>query len=307
MQLPLFQPITRGSITWECVICNGYKMSKEKKSFDSNIIFNVVGMIILVIALLVSIIPLLWMVLGSFRTNAEMFSKPLGLPVSFDLSVFRTAWERADFGMALKNSVLNCVGTDLIVLFASATAAFALARIRFPGARAIQNILSSSLVISGQLILIPLFFVLKDIKVYNTLWSTIIADAAMDLPICITLFITFFQEIPYEIEESTMIDGCSKWKFFTGFIVPLSKPIVSTVIIFVSLWTWNEYLFALTFLKDNLARTIPLQLQNFQGRWATEYGLLFAALSISIVPLIILYISMQKSFIKGLTAGAVKM
>jgi raffinose/stachyose/melibiose transport system permease protein len=148
--------------------------------------------------------------------------------------------------------------------------------------------------------------VLQTFHIYNTLWSTIIADAAMDLPICIILFTGFFKEIPYEIEESTIIEGCSKWNFFIRFIIPLSKPIVATSLIFVSLWTWNEYLFALTFLKDNSKRTIPLQLSNFFGRFATEYGLLFAALTISIVPLILLYVFMQKSFIKGLTAGAVK-
>lgn len=280
--------------------------NKEKKILGDNRIFNIIGWIVLAAALIASLFPFIWMVIGSFRSNAEMFENPLGLPAVFDFSVFAVAWKRANFNTALVNSFLNCIGTNMIVLIASATAAFALARIVFPGKKLINSILAASIVISGQLILIPLFFTLKDLRLYNSLWSTIIADAAMDLPICITLFVTFFQDIPYEIEESTMIDGCTKWGFFARFVIPLSRPIVSSVIIFVSLWTWNEYLFALTFLKDDRVRTIPLQLQNFQGRYSTEYGLLFAALTISIVPLIILYISMQKSFIKGLTAGAIK-
>jgi raffinose/stachyose/melibiose transport system permease protein len=277
-----------------------------KRQLGADAVFDFVGHCILILALLAAFSPLLWMVLGSFRTTSEMFSKPMALPEKIDFSVFATAWKRANYNTALVNSILNTVGTNIIVLIASSSAAFALARIKFPGAKFISGVLSSSIVISGQLILIPLFFVLQRFHVYNTLWATIIADAAMDLPICITLFTGFFKGIPYEIEESTVMDGCSRWKFFVRFIIPLSKPIVATSVIFVSLWTWNEYLFALTFLKDNSARTIPLQLQNFFGRFATEYSLLFAALSISIVPLILLYVSMQKSFIKGLTAGAVK-
>jgi raffinose/stachyose/melibiose transport system permease protein len=269
-------------------------------------IFNVVAWVILVVAIIISIYPLIWMFLGSFKTNDQMFSNPLGLPTSMDFSVFKVAWQRANFTTALVNSLLNVIGTNIIVIIASSCAAFALSRIKFPGRNLITFILSSSIVISGQIILIPLFFTLRDLHIYNTLWATIVADAAMDLPICIILTTTFFKSIPFEIEESTVIDGCSRWGFFTRFIIPLSKPIMATIIIFVSLWTWNEYLFALTFLKDTTVRTIPLQLQNFQGRWATEYGLIFAALSLFIVPLIILYLFMQKSFIKGLTAGAVK-
>jgi raffinose/stachyose/melibiose transport system permease protein len=282
------------------------KIFPKRKLNAFDFTFDMTGNVILIIALVVSFSPIIWMMLNSFRTTNEMFSKPMAMPVKYDFSVFVTAWKRASYNTALVNSLLNTIGTNIIVLVVSASAAFALARIDFPGAKLIVGVLSSSIVISGQLVLIPLFFVLRMIGIYNTLWATIIADAAMDMPICIILFTGFFRNIPYEIEESTVIEGCTKWDFFIRFVIPLSKPIVATSLIFVSLWTWNEYLFALTFLKDNSVRTIPLQLQNFFGRFATEYSLLFAALSISIIPLIILYVFMQKSFIKGLTAGAIK-
>lgn len=279
----------------------------SRKTFNSDRVFNVVGALLLIFALILSFYPLMWMVLGSFRSNNELFLDTLSLPKVWDFSVFREVWVRANFGIAARNSLVNLIGTNIIVLLASSTAAFALARIQFVGTKFISSLLSSSIVISGQLILIPLFFVVKNLKIYNSLWSTMIAGAAMDLPICIILFATFFKEIPYEIEESTMIDGCSKAGFFVRFIIPLSKPIVSSIIIFVSLWTWNEYLYALTFLKEDSVRTIPLQLQNFRGRFAVEYNSIFAALSLAIIPLIALYMLMQKSFVKGLTAGAVKM
>lgn len=279
----------------------------RRKGWNSDIIFDIVGIVILVISTIVSIYPLIWMMLGSFKENQEIFLNTLALPREWNFGIFSEVWNRANYGTASKNSILNLVGTNAIVLVTASMAAFSLARIKFIGRTVVNAALSSSIVISGQLILIPLFFVVKNLNIYNTLWATIIADAAMDLPICTILFMTFFKEIPYEIEESSMLDGCTKSGFFIRFIVPLSKPIISTIVIFVSLWTWNEYLFALTFLKDDAVRTIPLQLQNFRGRFAVEYNAIFAALSMAIIPLIILYILMQKSFVKGLTAGAVKM
>lgn len=281
-------------------------MLNSKKIISGDAIFKTIGYCILLITLILAIFPLFWMIEGCFKSNKELFSNPLAWPENIDIQVFAQAWMRANMATALKNSMLNVLGTNLIAVVASSMGAFALSRIKFPGARQYESILAASMVISGQLILIPLFFTMRSYNLYNTIWSTVIADAALDIPICTILFKTFFDGMPYEIEESTIMDGCGKFRFYWNFVIPLSKPVVSSVIIFVSLWTWNEYLFALTFLKDDAVRTIPLQLQNFQGRYATEYNLIFTVLTISIVPLIILYILNQRSFIKGLTAGAVK-
>jgi raffinose/stachyose/melibiose transport system permease protein len=280
--------------------------SAERK-LGGDSVFNAIGIAFILVVLFFSTYPLIWSFLNSFRTNAEMFMSPLSLPRKLDPTVFGTAWVRANFTRSLMNSLANSAGTVLIVILTGSSAAFALARMRFPGDKIIVKVLVSSIIISGQLILIPLFFVMRDLRIYNTLLSTILANAGIDLPLCIYLFYGFFKDIPLEIEESATIDGATRWTFYTRFIIPLSRPIFSTVIIFVALWSWNEYLYALTFLKDDAIRTIPLQLQNFFGRWSAEYSLLFAALSISVLPIIVLYIAMQGSFIKGLTAGAVKM
>src|SRR5690606_1967269 len=200
----------------------------------------------------------------------------------------------------------NSAAVVVLTLVTGSLAGFAFARNRFPGDKFILRVLVLSIIVSAQLVMIPLFFVVRDLKIYDTLWSTIFSTTALNLPICIYLFQGFFKEIPYEIEESAMIDGCGRLRFYYRFIIPLSKPIAATVIIFSALWSWNEYLLALTFLKSNPIRTIPLQLQNFFGRWSTQYDQLFAALSISIVPLLIIYVFLQKAFIKGMTAGAVK-
>jgi len=270
-------------------------------------LFNFVGTIILSICLLFSFYPLIWMLLNSFKTNDEIFLSPMGLPSSFDLSVYAVAWERANFSSAFLSSIINSAASVALVLITGTLAAFALARIKFRGNALIVKLLTISIIISGQLILIPLFYTMQRLHLYNSLWATIFANTAMSLPLCIYLLYSFFREIPFEIEESTWIDGCGTFKFYYKFVLPLSKPILSTVIIFVSLWTWNEYLFALTFLKVESIRTIPLQLQSFFSRYSVEYDKLFAALSISLLPILTVYIILQKAFIKGLTAGAVKM
>ena len=152
-----------------------------------------------------------------------------------------------------------------------------------------------------------LFYILINQKLYNTLGSVIVTNATMGIPLAVYLFWGFFKDIPLEIEESTQIDGCSKWSFFWSFLVPLSKPVIATIAIFQSLWTWNEYIFSLTFLKSETVRTIPLQLSVFFSKFSAEWSSLFAILSIAIVPMIVLFVVMQRSFIGGLTAGAVKL
>jgi raffinose/stachyose/melibiose transport system permease protein len=280
--------------------------ARTKARFDSDIAFNVIGIAVFIIALFLSLYPVIWMVLGGFRSNDELFSNPVALPLKFDFSIFQAAWVRAKLGASILNSLINSFGAVLLTIALASPAAFALARMRFPGRALIVRVLLSSIIISGQLILIPLFFTMKDLGFYDTLLSTIIGDACLYVSISTMLFYSFFQEIPYEIEEAAIVDGCGKAAFYFRFILPLSRPAIAAVVIFTSLWSWNEYLFALTFLKSEALRTLPLRLQIFFGQWKTEYNYLFATLSISVIPLMILYLLMQKSFIKGLTAGAIK-
>lgn len=243
---------------------------KQTRIKDSDTTFNVVGGIIFALALLGALYPLLWMAMNSFRSNDELFSNPLALPQKFDITVFGQAWQRAGLGDAFRNSVLNSLGAVLVTVVISSPAAFALSRIRFAGGALILRILMATVLVSGQVILLPLFFVMRDLRLYDTLWSTIIGDAALYIPLSTTLFYNFYRELPVEIEEATRVDGCGRWSFYTRFVLPLSKSILSSVIIFTSLWSWNEYLYALTFLKSVSVRTFPVQLRNFFGEYRIE-------------------------------------
>ena len=244
--------------------------------------------------------------MNAFKTTKELFQNPLGLPQDITLSVYREAWERAKFSTVFINSVLVSVGCVILVLVTATLAGFALARLNFKGRTLFSRLFASSIIISAPIIVIPLFYIVRNLGLYNNLLSVMFTQSALALPIALVLLTGFFKEIPKEIEESVKIDGCSNLRFFVSFVLPLSKPILATIVVFESLWSWNEYLYALTFLKRQSVRTLPLQLQMFFSEFRTEWSYLFAALSIAVVPLLILFVILQKYFIKGLTAGAVK-
>ncbi|MCX7030981.1 MAG: carbohydrate ABC transporter permease [Spirochaetes bacterium] len=271
-----------------------------------DLLFNIITVILLGIAIVLAIVPFAWMIMNAFKTTDEIFQSPLRLPHALDLSVFGRAWAQASFGLALRNSILSTSATVIVILLFASWAAFPLARARFRGSVVILRFYVTSIIISSQVILIPLFYSVKNLGIYNTLLSVIIANSTMGVPISVYLFWGFFKDVPFEIEESTQIDGCPPRLFFWKFLLPLSRPIIATVTIFQALWTWNEYLFALTFLKSPKVMTIPAQLQAFFTYYTVQWQSLFAALTIAVIPVIVLYLVMQKAFIKGLTAGAVK-
>jgi raffinose/stachyose/melibiose transport system permease protein len=274
---------------------------------NSDAVFNIIGSVIFVCALVLAVFPMLWMFLGSFRTNDELFRNPLALPGKVGIEFFITAWKRSSFGQALFNSIVNSLGAVTLTICVASPAAFALSRIKFPGSSLIVRILTSSILASGQLIMLPLFFTMRRLGLSNTLWATIIGDSALYVAMSTVLFFNFYREIPFELEEATLVDGCGRLTFYARFIVPLSTSIFASVVILTFLWSWNEYMFALTFLMSDKVKTIPVALRVFFGQYGMEYNQFFACLSLSVIPLIILYLFLQRAFIKGMTAGAIKM
>jgi raffinose/stachyose/melibiose transport system permease protein len=253
-----------------------------------------------------SFFPFVWMILNSFRTTSELYMNPLGIPEKFDFSVFIRAWSRAHFDYAVRNSVVLTVTTVIIIVGLSSFAAYPLARMRFKGRGFIYMFIISGQMVSAQIILIPLFVLFRNMQLLGNLWSVILAVSAGSIPFSTLLFVNAFREIPKEIDDSTEIDGCSRLQYFFHILIPLTMPIFASVIIFQALGVWNEYLLSLTFLNRADSRTITLELKNFFGAWQSDWPGLFAALSMTVVPILVLYLFLQKYFIKGLTAGAVK-
>ncbi len=260
----------------------------------------------IVALIVITLYPFCWMFLNSFKSNAEVFQNPLSLPKKWNISIFLSAWNTYSIGTAFWNSLKITVAVVCINLFSSSMAAFATSHLNFKGKAIFLSFCIGCQVVSVQTLLTSLFSLLKDINMYNTHMGLILVLTAFSLPMSVYLFNGFFKGVPKDLYESAAIDACSNWQYYIKILLPLSKPIISTVIIFQAMNTWNEFLMSMTFLRDSKLWTIPPLLNNiFSGR-SQNYGMQFAALAITVLPILLLYICLQKYFIKGLTAGAVK-
>ena len=223
-------------------------------------VFNIVATVILLIALIIGLFPFLWMIMNSFKSTEEIFLSTLALPAKIDFNVFPNAWNIGKFSSAIRNSTVFTLVNITYIIVISSLAAFPLARMKFRGRNFISQILIASIMISAQILLIPSFFQMSNLGLINNLLSVVLVFGTLVIPFASYLLISFFKDIPIDIEESTKIDGCSSFRFFISFMLPLSKPVLSSLVILTSLWSWNEYLFSLTFLKKSSVRTIPPQL-----------------------------------------------
>jgi raffinose/stachyose/melibiose transport system permease protein len=250
--------------------------------------------------------PVLWMLLQSFKTKFELYANVWGLPQQLFLDNYVQAWRIARMGTYVFNSLIVSVGTVAIVLVLASLAGYAFARLRFAGRQVLFYAFIFSLIVPLQVTIIPLYAVVSGLGLTNTYFALILPYAAGGLPLSIFLLRAFFESVPREIEEAARIDGCSELAAFWRVVLPISGPGLATVTILQFLGAWNEFLLALIFIRNPALRTIPLGLQSFFFEYAVEWGYLFAALSMATVPVVLVYVLMQRHFISGLTAGAVK-
>lgn len=250
--------------------------------------------------------PLIIMLLSSIKTNRELFTDPYGWPAQPMWANYVRAWKEANFAGYFKNSIFVTVtSTSLIVLVAS-MASFALGRIQFKLNAWIYGLFLAGLVVPSRLAIIPLFLLMRDLKLLNSHLGLIVVYVAGAMPFSIFLLTTFFRQVPKELEEAAIVEGAGLFTIYWRIMMPLVRPALATVAIFQFLSVWNDFFFPLVFLRNPKLMTIPVGLSNFFGEYATDWSVLFAALSISILPVILMFIAMSRQFISGLTAGAVK-
>ncbi|MCR4636932.1 MAG: carbohydrate ABC transporter permease [Butyrivibrio sp.] len=271
--------------------------------------------IVLTIIAVLYVAPLVWIVLVSFKTNAEVFSNPFGLPQVWQLGNYIFAWTKGKLGIALWNSVFVCVFTLAVSLLLGAMAAFGIARMRFGFNNATLTYFMIGMMVPVHCVLIPLFVMFSKMKIKtplfeirftNSLIGIIIPYITFALPMTIFILVGFFRSMPGELFEAACIDGCSIYKIFFSIALPLSKTgiFVTGMMSFVN--TWNELLVSMVFISDPEKKTLPVTLTYFVGPYATNYVQMFAAIVIAVVPTIIVYSIFSNQIVEGLTAGAVK-
>lgn len=259
----------------------------------------------LIIYFLIIAYPLFWMLFSSFKDTASIFSETWSLPKEWNYENFIEAW---NLGISdyFFNSVLVTSLTILITVMLSALAAFGLSRYNFKGQTFFLLFIAGGLMFSPEVSLIPLFQLTQFLGIYNTYLALILPYVAFQIPLTVLLFRAHFISIDKELEEAAYLDGSTSLGFLIRIVIPLSMPIILTASVLISFFAWNEFMFSLVFLENDALKTIPTGLLAFQGAVSTNWGVMMAGLTISSLPIIILFLFTQKYFISGLFEGGVK-
>lgn len=269
-------------------------------------IYHIVCAVILLIMVVICIYPILWMFFGSMKDKAEFYTNIWGLPQKIHLDNYIAAWKNADLGRRFINSLIVTLGSMCIMIPVTSCAAYAVARLNFKGKNLIYMYLLLGIMIPAGVLGIPTFTVAMKMGLLNSHFGLMLIYAAQNIAMGMFIMRGFFISLPKELEEAAMIDGCSRFGCFVRIIVPLARAGVATQVIFNGLTIWNDYFMANIMITKDELRTLPLSIANFVGKHSTNYPELFAMLTMATIPVIIVFVLSQKSFIEGVAAGAVK-
>jgi raffinose/stachyose/melibiose transport system permease protein len=251
--------------------------------------------------------PFAMLILGSLKDEPEFFQNPVGLPSHFAWLNYAIGWQQAHIPQYSVNSMIVASGTVCLTVACATTASFGLSRFRFRGRNVIYLSFVVLLTLPVQVYIIPLYIIVVRSGLADRLLGLVLVYTAGNLPLAVFLFKTYFDGLPVDLLDAAKLDGCTEWQVFRRIVLPLSRPVIATVSIFTFVQAWNEFFLALVFIHTPERLTLPLGLQNFfVNQFQTQFPQLFATLALSIAPLVIVYLILQRQFIAGLTAGAVK-
>ena len=279
---------------------------RYKKTKIKSTVSWIIAIVLALTATIVAILPFVFMIINSFKNKFEMLTKGVfALPQKIDLANYKEVLSGGVAGYFFKR-VFFLGGVVGLIFFFFSCGAFPLSRFKFKLNGFIYGIIVACMSIPIHITLIPVFQMTKNVGIYDSIWALIGPDVAFALPISVFILTSFMKGIPKEIEESAEIDGCNKYKMFFKMILPLAKPGLSTLAIYNGVNVWNEFSFAYTLTQSVQSRTLPLAVWDFQGQYAMNTPMIMAVLTLTVLPMIILFILAQDKLVKGMTAGAVK-
>lgn len=261
---------------------------------------------VLVLVTITTILPVLWMITTSLKTQAEFMREAWLWPREPTLDAYFGLFGKANFGRYFVNSLVVTLGNIAIVLLVGSMAAFALARYEFRGRSAVLTYFLLGQMVPATVIIVPLYLILSNLHLLNAYEGLVLAYSAGALPLTIFLLRGFFLGIPAEIEDAARIDGAGEFQLFWRIILPLGAPGLATAGIFEFLFTWNDFVLVLVIMQRNIMRTLTLAVFQAVGEYGTEVPSLFAGLTISAIPVVVAYLLFTRQFIQGITAGAIK-
>lgn len=273
-------------------------------------IIDIIGTVIIWLFVIGAVFPIIWMMATSLMTQGEIATGKIGIPNNF--TNYIEMWQRVEFFKYFKNSVIVCGTTTIIALFIATFAGYAVARFKFPGAGLFGAAVLATQMVPGIMFLLPLYLMfikIQDtlgIRIINTYGGLIIVYSAFFIPFSIWILRGFFAGIPKELEEAAVIDGCSKFGAFVRIILPIARVGMIATGIYIFLMAWDELLFAWVLTTSSDVATIPVGIRLYVGNYQNRYDLLMASGSVTTLPVLIIFFGLQKQFIRGMTAGAVK-
>jgi raffinose/stachyose/melibiose transport system permease protein len=251
-------------------------------------------------------VPVIYAVLGGFRTTAQLSERPVGLPSPWVFDNYREILTSESFRLQLRNSVVVAALTLGIVVPSASMAAFVLARFSFKGREAVYTLFTLGLLFPVTIAVLPLFISLRSADLLNNPLGVALPQAAFLLPTSIIVLRPFFRAIPPELEEAAAMDGCGPFRFFYRIALPMSRPVLATISVLAIVHSWNAFLLPLVILGDPDMWTLPLGVTNFSTQYSSDTAAVLAFTSLSMVPALVFYVIAERQIVGGLAAGALK-
>lgn len=281
-------------------------MNIKRKKLGSEGRSSWVSRIFIWLYVLITAYPILFVMLTSLKPTSEFYTNIWGLPQTVALDNFAKAWNTANMGSYMLNSIIIVVVVLIVTIITGALAGYALSRLRIKYAEFIMMAILACTMIPSEGVIMPMYLLISKLKLTGSYLAMVLPYIGWGLPMTTYIFRNYFDTIPNELLEAARIDGCSETKTFVRVAAPLMLPAIATNAIFLFVSWWGELLWATVELASSPMKTIPIGLVSFSAQFGTDWGALSAAVCIVLVPLIIFFLFVQKFFIGGLTGGAVK-
>ncbi|OAM84270.1 carbohydrate ABC transporter permease [Devosia elaeis] len=262
--------------------------------------------IILIANTIIMLAPIIIMVFSAFKTTPQIFQSPFSLPDFSHIGNFVKIWTETNFLRYLLNSFVVTGASMVLILTLGTMAAYAIGRYQFTGSGFILMFFLAGLTLPLKLAIIPLFMLMRDLSILNNQLSLIFVYTAMGLPTTVFIMTGFIRTLPNELEDAARMDGASEARIMWSIMLPLVRPAMVIAGIQNVVPIWNDFFFPLVFIQNDNLKTLPQGLTTFMGEYTTDWGVLFAGLTLSAAPIILIYIVLSKQFIAGMTSGAVK-
>jgi len=262
--------------------------------------------LILVVFMLVILVPIWGMFTSAFKTSADVMEGPFSLPNVWSMENFEQAWRVGHFNIFFKNSVIVATAVVISSVFLSTLSGYAFGSLPLPGRNWLYPLILIGYMVPFEAVIIPLYNLLDKLGITDTLWALILPQVGLSVSFGTMWMSSFFENVPRELTDAATIDGCSRWQTLWYILWPIAKPAVTTLVVLIFMWTWNEFLLALVMVQNESLRTLPVGLAFFQGKYTANIPLMAAGAIIVALPTVLIYVLFQRFFIRGMLGGAVK-